>query len=697
MPAFSTCAYTLDYIKTPYVSYMSDGTNLYRGGWVKTDGPPAPFVHMWSSSRYDPDGDEAIILIGEQRTERVVKPEITSIPATVCRACWVGTLEDIAAGQWASGTPAVTIGADGWPTDCTGGDCAMCVRSVGLQMDSFITVSGTPVTGSGILRALFNDVPAGYVLSGPTSGPDASPTFKPPSGGGVSVILSGFGIEATNEGSGQWAVQALVGQGLWPQCTTFSKTSQDGVSCYFGTALQPDPTTHVLQFGGYFKFNSPSDTEVIIAQRNATQYGLILQQVSNLLQFCPVTLGGGGTYISVPMPTDGLLHFVEWGLDTSSTSYWISIDGGTRTTGTYGWTPGFVDPMWIGTYSPIGGPGSFWFDGSIQELGVYNRQLTDAERTAFVNNGCGALWSQLPCSVRPAMIDYWSFNEDQGPYKGYFGTHNFNVEYGTPFAEDGVCGWRVGCPTTPPPPPTEVILPTNPSPTTPPSGGINISYPGSGDYLNITLPGPITFPLWSFHPWDGLQALVTFGGASRTFYHLAGQVLQQANIGMVSSAPADGLWAIPILMSRGGLIDTLAVAAGVLDSTMHVRLGIYEALGTPGDQYPGALVADFGDIAITGPASAYTLLSSAALVPGRRYYAAINIDTTNSILAGFNAAGCLPGVGWEITDMTGGSPVCALLATGTTYGALPDPFPAAATEIHTGSGTMLPAVWFHAD
>lgn len=153
--------------------------NIYRGGWVPTDGPPFPGIHAWSSSRYDPDGDAAIIEIGEQRTEEVVKPPLTFLPETVCRACYVGDPDWIETGSWPVGTPPITIGADGWPVDCTGGDCSMCVRSVGLQLPPEFDVAGSPVVDAGILRGTWADVPAGYALMGPLTGPDAAPTFKP--------------------------------------------------------------------------------------------------------------------------------------------------------------------------------------------------------------------------------------------------------------------------------------------------------------------------------------------------------------------------------------------------------------------------------------------------------------------------------------------------------------------------------------
>lgn len=52
------------------------------------------------------------------------------------------------------------------------------VSSVGLSLPAIFTVSGSPVTTSGTLSASLADQAANFVWSGPSSGPNAPPTFR---------------------------------------------------------------------------------------------------------------------------------------------------------------------------------------------------------------------------------------------------------------------------------------------------------------------------------------------------------------------------------------------------------------------------------------------------------------------------------------------------------------------------------------
>jgi hypothetical protein len=62
----------------------------------------------------------------------------------------------------------------------SGGGGSGTVTSVGLGADSgaILVVSGSPVTTSGTLQLQFNTEPANTVFAGPTSGPNATPTFR---------------------------------------------------------------------------------------------------------------------------------------------------------------------------------------------------------------------------------------------------------------------------------------------------------------------------------------------------------------------------------------------------------------------------------------------------------------------------------------------------------------------------------------
>jgi hypothetical protein len=60
-----------------------------------------------------------------------------------------------------------------WTTDGGG-----TVTSVGLSLPAIFSVSGSPVTGSGTLTTTLVNQPANLVWAGPSSGPDAPPTFR---------------------------------------------------------------------------------------------------------------------------------------------------------------------------------------------------------------------------------------------------------------------------------------------------------------------------------------------------------------------------------------------------------------------------------------------------------------------------------------------------------------------------------------
>jgi hypothetical protein len=200
----------MDHIKTPYISYMRDAAgNLYRGGWVQTDGPPLPFEHAWSSSRYDPDEDAAIIDIGEQRTERVVKPTITTVPTRLCKTCYIGDLDWIQSGDFPSDATPVAIAADGWPTNCEAGK--MGVQSVGLAADPTFVVSGSPVTSRGTISLDWADVPDGNILGRPPGAGDGDPYFFPlPAAPAAIVVAATSPLSSAYDGINTYTV-ALTG------------------------------------------------------------------------------------------------------------------------------------------------------------------------------------------------------------------------------------------------------------------------------------------------------------------------------------------------------------------------------------------------------------------------------------------------------------------------------------------------------
>jgi len=192
----------------PYISYIRDAAGVvYRRAWVLVpDAKPLPFEHAFGSWLYYPDGANQTVDVGELPTDELVWSPYKTLPSRICPDCYVGD-QDWFDGDWPSDAPPVDLAADGFAVDCDGG-CMGCVKSVGLAADPMFDVTGTPVTVRGTISLDWKTVPAGYALTGPSSGPDAKPTFKPlPS---ASITINGDGnITATESSPGVWDL-ALV-------------------------------------------------------------------------------------------------------------------------------------------------------------------------------------------------------------------------------------------------------------------------------------------------------------------------------------------------------------------------------------------------------------------------------------------------------------------------------------------------------
>lgn len=171
----------MDYIPLPYIAYMRDaGGFLFRVAWAECN-PGAkvfPSPHCYASSRHDPNLPLGTPGIGELPTDTFEWSPYKSVPETVCGDCYSGVLSWYGPGGWPDGTPGVVLDQDGFSHQCKEGGMGT-VMSVGLAADGTFIVSGSPVTTIGVLSLDWADVPAGYSLQGPTSGPAAKPTFKP--------------------------------------------------------------------------------------------------------------------------------------------------------------------------------------------------------------------------------------------------------------------------------------------------------------------------------------------------------------------------------------------------------------------------------------------------------------------------------------------------------------------------------------
>lgn len=171
-----------------YRSTMVSPTGVeWQAAWAPAHSSAPTFQGptIYRSSRYLPylpwDDD----LPGERVTDRLHWSHL-KVPARIKGCCAFGASSWWTDAGWPDDAPPVDLEPDHFPLSC--GD-AMGVQSVGLAAPAEFIVSGSPVTSRGILSLDWAPVPAGWVLSGPASGPDAAPTFKPPPAGSSLILV----------------------------------------------------------------------------------------------------------------------------------------------------------------------------------------------------------------------------------------------------------------------------------------------------------------------------------------------------------------------------------------------------------------------------------------------------------------------------------------------------------------------------
>lgn len=172
-------------------------------------------------------------------------------------------------------------------------------------------------------------------------------------------------------------------------------------------------------------------------------------------------------------------------------------------------------------------------------------------------------------------------------------------------------------------------------------------------------------------------------------YHFAGQL---AHVQLVTVSGATGtLRAFPFVAPRGGTVDRLAVGVTTGAGAGGVaRWGIYQATSSSAI-YPSALVVDAGEVDVTGNGvKAQTV--SVTLTAGVLYWFVYLGGVSAATIRAINTAGCWPIFGYSNAFSSAGAANIDSgvgLTVAQAYGALPDPFPAAATIITAGS---IPAI-----
>lgn len=124
-------------------------------------------------------------------------------------------------------------------------------------------------------------------------------------------------------------------------------------------------------------------------------------------------------------------------------------------------------------------------------------------------------------------------------------------------------------------------------------------------------------------------------------------------------------------------------------SANNARVGLYQNVADEDSHYPGALLADSGNISTT-PAAIKTYDTSVELTPNRLYWLAL-VNSASVTYRLLQAAGVTPILGIAAALAGTNNLYNTGIQVAHTFGALPDPFTAAGTY---DAGTTQPALGY---
>lgn len=451
-----------------------DGS-LFHVDWAIVTDPTATslsFSHPFVSGRNDPTGFDTGV-IGEIPNKYPPKSKAVPPKRLCVDGCYTGALEWWQSG-WPDGTPPVELAPDGWAVECS--KDFMSVTDVGLAMPPEFIVSGSPVTSIGVLSADWKPVPAGYVLSGPVSGPDAAPTFKPGPTPPRPYPLDFAAVYLDHS-----PAQYLEG-GPFMWLPRF-----------------PNPWSVVLWYRstigivpGNLIGNSDLSTQAWWVK---TGSGTIDFGYSSGLS--PVQI------VSAPAAAPGTWQFVAFGYDDVAGEMWLATNGGGRFVAPLTLTPDILAATLRLNVQYYFGSLQAQNEGTYDCLGIFGVSMTDAETVAIYNNGDGLYYDNLPCRLFHGCDAFWPFDEPTGPYLDIVGLRPL-VPVGGSSEDGGICGWRADRPTClpgggvifvgPPWQPTLIVAPDIPKISTiefvdtggtppPPVAGSVLLYQDAGNVL----------------------------------------------------------------------------------------------------------------------------------------------------------------------------------------------------------------------
>ena len=74
-------------------------------------------------------------------------------------------------------------------------------------------------------------------------------------------------------------------------------------------------------------------------------------------------------------------------------------------------------------------PDNVFFNGGIDNLGIWNRVLIPAERTTLYNSGAGINYSDLTTAMKVNLVSWWGFNEASGTRYDSHGTNHLTEQF----------------------------------------------------------------------------------------------------------------------------------------------------------------------------------------------------------------------------------------------------------------------------
>jgi hypothetical protein len=157
------------------------------------------------------------------------------------------------------------------------------VTSVGLALPADFSVSGSPVTSAGVLTAAWAAQPANQIFSGPTSGANATPTFRSLTNQDIPSALSGKTITASTIDGSANTLSNIGNASLTNSAITINGTS---VSLGGSTSITPASIGAIASVSG-------TANEVTAA----TVSGAVTVSLPTALTFTGKTVTGG-TYAS---------------------------------------------------------------------------------------------------------------------------------------------------------------------------------------------------------------------------------------------------------------------------------------------------------------------------------------------------------------------------------------------------------------